>query len=68
MNVETRINFFVIGAAKCGTTTLYSRLKDHPEVFSAPSRSPITTAVTTLIQLDFHRPFAPTRRWVWPTT
>ena len=40
MNVETRINFFVIGAAKCGTTTLYSRLKDHPEVFLSPLKEP----------------------------
>ena len=35
MNVETRINFFVIGPPY-GTTTLYSRLKEHPEVFLSP--------------------------------
>ena len=26
-------NFFIVGAAKSGTTTLYDYLKDHPEVF-----------------------------------
>jgi len=26
-------NFFVVGAPKCGTTTLYQYLKSHPEVF-----------------------------------
>lgn len=26
-------NFLIIGAAKCGTTTLHEMLKDHPEIF-----------------------------------
>ena len=35
-----RVNFFVIGAAKCGTTTLYTRLNAHPEVFLSPLKEP----------------------------
>ena len=35
-----RVNFFVIGAAKCGTTTLYARLSRHPEVFLSPLKEP----------------------------
>ena len=35
-----RVNFFVIGAAKCGTTTLYARLNGHPEVFLSPLKEP----------------------------
>ena len=35
-----RVNFFVIGAAKCGTTTLYARLSQHPEVFLSPLKEP----------------------------
>jgi len=35
-----RVNFFVIGAAKCGTTTLYARLNAHPEVFLSPLKEP----------------------------
>ena len=38
--VLKRVNFFVIGAAKCGTTTLYARLKAHPEVFLSPLKEP----------------------------
>jgi hypothetical protein len=26
-------NFFIIGAPRCGTTSLYEGLKQHPEVF-----------------------------------
>ena len=29
-------NFFVVGAAKSGTTSLYEYLKLHPEVYMAP--------------------------------
>ena len=39
-SVLQRINFFVIGAAKCGTTTLYARLNEHPEVFLSPLKEP----------------------------
>ena len=35
-----RVNFFVIGAAKCGTTTIYARLSRHPEVFLSPLKEP----------------------------
>ncbi|MFM7016099.1 MAG: sulfotransferase domain-containing protein [Bacteroidota bacterium] len=33
-------NFFVIGAAKCGTTTLYDFLEQHPEVYMSPIKEP----------------------------
>lgn len=33
-------NCFVIGAAKCGTTTLYEMLKRHPQVFSPLNKEP----------------------------
>ena len=36
----SKVNFFVIGAAKCGTTTLYARLRSHPEVFLSPMKEP----------------------------
>ena len=35
-----RVNFFVIGAAKCGTTTLHARLNRHPQVFLSPLKEP----------------------------
>ncbi len=33
-------NFFVVGAAKCGTTSLYEGLKHHPDVFLSPIKEP----------------------------
>lgn len=33
-------NFMIIGAAKCGTTSLWSYLDQHPDVFFAPYKEP----------------------------
>ncbi len=33
-------NFFVIGAAKCGTTALYHYLKQHPAIYMSPNKEP----------------------------
>lgn len=30
-------NFLIVGAARCGTTSLYEALRQHPEVFMPPS-------------------------------
>ena len=35
-----RPDLFIIGAAKCGTTSLYEYLKDHPDVFMSPAKEP----------------------------
>lgn len=35
-----RPDTFVVGAPKCGTTTLYSRLASHPDVFACPLKEP----------------------------
>jgi hypothetical protein len=33
-------NFFIIGAAKCGTTALYHYLDQHPQIFMSPFKEP----------------------------
>lgn len=33
-------NFLVVGAAKCGTTSLYYYLKNHPDVYMSPIKEP----------------------------
>jgi hypothetical protein len=33
-------NFLIIGAARCGTTTLYSYLAEHPQIFLPASKRP----------------------------
>lgn len=36
----TKPNFFVVGAQKAGTTSLYYYLKQHPEVYMSPVKEP----------------------------
>ena len=36
----TMPNFFVIGSMKCGTTSLYYNLQQHPQVYMSPVKSP----------------------------
>ncbi len=33
-------NFFIIGAAKSGTTSLYYYLKNHPQIYMSPVKEP----------------------------
>ncbi|MEQ9423715.1 MAG: sulfotransferase [Cyclobacteriaceae bacterium] len=33
-------NFLIVGAPKCGTTTLYSNLLKHPDIFLSPIKEP----------------------------
>jgi len=33
-------DFFIVGAPKCGTTSLYGWLRQHPEIFMSPSKEP----------------------------
>lgn len=33
-------NFFIVGAPKCGTTALYTYLREHPQIFMSPVKEP----------------------------
>jgi len=33
-------NFFIVGAARCGTTSLFDALGEHPDVFCCPVKEP----------------------------
>jgi hypothetical protein len=33
-------NFFIVGAARCGTTSLFEALTQHPDVFGCPIKEP----------------------------
>ena len=35
-----KLNFFLIGAPKCGTTSLYNWLKTHPQIFLSAEKEP----------------------------
>ena len=38
--MEQKVNFFLIGAAKSGTTSLYERMGEHAEVYLSPLKEP----------------------------
>ncbi len=38
--MERLPNFFIVGAAKSGTTSLYYYLKQHPEIYMSPVKEP----------------------------
>lgn len=38
--METLPNFLIVGAAKCGTTSLYYYLRQHPEIFLSANKEP----------------------------
>ena len=33
-------NFFIVGAPKCGTTSMWQYLKQHPEIFMTALKEP----------------------------
>ncbi len=33
-------NFFILGAGRCGTTSLYQQLAKHPDIFMSPNKEP----------------------------
>jgi hypothetical protein len=33
-------NFFIVGAARCGTTSLFAALSQHPDIFCCPVKEP----------------------------
>ena len=47
-------NFYIVGAAKAGTTSLYQYLAQHPEVYMSPIKEP--NYFSTEIDLDAIRP------------
>lgn len=40
MKINVKPNFFIVGAAKAGTTSLYNYLKQHPDVYFSPIKEP----------------------------
>ena len=54
MKRETpRPDFFIVGAAKCGTTSMYEYLRQHPEVFMSARKEPHFFATDLKWQWDW---------------
>lgn len=39
-NRDVKPNFFIVGAAKCATTSVYNYLKNHPQIYMSPVKEP----------------------------
>jgi Sulfotransferase family len=37
---DRKVNLFIVGAAKCGTTSLHYYLSQHPDIFMSPVKEP----------------------------
>ena len=48
--MENWPNFFIVGAPKAGTTSLYEYLKGHPEIYMSPIKEPDYFSITILKQ------------------
>ena len=49
METESPSHFFILGAAKCGTTSLYHLLDQHPEICMSKPKEP------TFLERDYHQ-------------
>ena len=47
-----RPNFFIVGGVKCGTTSLYEYLRQHPQVFMPDIKEPIYFGQDLTLNLD----------------
>jgi len=45
-------NFFIVGAPKAGTTSIYEYLKNHPQIFMSPIKEPNYFSINILTQND----------------
>lgn len=52
---STLPNFLILGAAKCGTTSLYAYLDQHPDVFFSTPKEPIFFEAEYEQGLDYYR-------------
>jgi hypothetical protein len=55
-------NFFIAGAPKTGTTSLYHYLRQHPQIYVSPVKEPCYFASEVRLE-SFSREFEPTARW-----
>ena len=60
-------NLFLVGAPKCGTTSLYMYLKQHPEIYMSGNKEPhffcpdLKSRKYILNEQDYMALFAPSR-------
>ncbi len=49
---EPRPNLFLVGAMKCGTSSIYATLRAHPQVFASPVKEPAWFAEPSELERD----------------
>lgn len=60
MNKSKLPNFLIVGAAKCGTTSLYHYLKLHPDIYMSPNKEPCFFVSKIIKKQSFRDP-----RWLF---
>ncbi len=55
-NMQSWPNFFIVGAPRCGTTSLYEYLKSVPEIFMSPMKEPGYFSATNIPENSRLRP------------
>ncbi len=56
-------NLFIIGAAKCGTTSLHEYLDQHPDIFMARVKEPHYFSQVERILYDYKEKFSPEKEY-----
>lgn len=67
MKEQRKPNFFIVGAAKAGTTSLYHYLKQHPDVFMCPIKEPNYFAKdidTSKFSKRFKKDIVDVKKWI----
>ena len=49
-------NFFIVGTAKAGTTTLHEYLKKIPEIYMSPIKEPAYFSLEKIPENHYHPP------------
>lgn len=57
MIYDTKPNLFIIGAPKAGTTLLYNRLKDHPDIFFPKQKELNFFTKDELLEKSYYKDF-----------
>ena len=58
-NLTPGPNFFVVGAMKAGTTSLWKYISQHPDIFACPIKEPVYFVWATLDDPDQLQVFGP---------
>jgi len=57
-------NFFIVGAPKAGTTSLYQHLKNIPQIFMSPVKEPNFFSITNIPEDHYLKPIMNSEKYL----